>query len=122
MLPSESEHKTEMGLVKLRVRSAERGGCSSQREFRARMGNRRPASSCRRWSEEGVEVVLVLPARDRLRAGRLDRHRRRRDRAATATSRNLALPVSEEQVLAALRKLKLWTLLQGFRWKAGRRR
>ena len=29
----------------------------------------------------------------------------------------LALPVSEEQVLAALRKLKLWTLLQGFRGK-----
>jgi hypothetical protein len=29
----------------------------------------------------------------------------------------LALPVCEEQVLAALRKLKLWTLLQGFRGK-----
>jgi acyl-CoA synthetase (NDP forming) len=29
----------------------------------------------------------------------------------------LSLPVSEEQVLAALRKLKLWTLLQGFRGK-----
>ena len=29
----------------------------------------------------------------------------------------LALPVSAEQVLAALRKLKLWTLLQGFRGK-----
>ena len=30
---------------------------------------------------------------------------------------HLALPVSAEQVLAALRKLKLWTLLQGFRGK-----
>ena len=29
----------------------------------------------------------------------------------------LALPVSEEQVLAALKKLKLWTLLKGFRGK-----
>ena len=29
----------------------------------------------------------------------------------------LALPVSEDQVVAALRKLKLWTLLQGFRGK-----
>ncbi|UVH60648.1 acetate--CoA ligase family protein [Variovorax paradoxus] len=29
----------------------------------------------------------------------------------------LALPVSEQQVLAAMRKLKLWTLFQGFRGK-----
>jgi len=28
---------------------------------------------------------------------------------------HLALPVSREQVLMALKKLKLWTLLQGFR-------
>jgi hypothetical protein len=30
---------------------------------------------------------------------------------------HLALPVSGEQVLTALRRLKLWTLLQGFRGK-----
>jgi len=30
---------------------------------------------------------------------------------------HLALPVSAEQVLTAVRKLKLWTLLQGFRGK-----
>jgi succinyl-CoA synthetase beta subunit len=30
---------------------------------------------------------------------------------------HLALPVSAEQVLTAIRKLKLWTLLQGFRGK-----
>ena len=30
---------------------------------------------------------------------------------------HLALPVSEEQIVTALRKLKLWVLLQGFRGK-----
>src|SRR5690606_3195043 len=30
---------------------------------------------------------------------------------------NVALPASKEQVVAALRKLKLWTLLEGFRGK-----
>ena len=49
VLPSESEHKTELGLVKLRVRSPEEVDAHAA-EFRRRLG--KPAWGCwfRRWS------------------------------------------------------------------------
>ena len=115
VLPSDAEHKTEMGLVKLRVRSAGEVD-AMQREFRARMGKPEAGILVQEMVEEGVEVVVsclrgtdfgpvVSIGTGGVAIELLPRHT------------NLALPVSEEQVLAALRKLKLWTLLQGFRGK-----
>lgn len=115
VLPSESEHKTELGLVKLRVRSAEEVDAHVA-DFRARLGKPGIDVLVQEMVGEGVEVVLsCLRQTDfgpviSIGTGGVAIELYR-------DITNLALPVSVEQVLAALRKLKLWRLLQGFRGK-----
>lgn len=114
-LPSEAEHKTEMGLVKLRVASPDEVDALAE-QFRQRMGKPQAGILVQEMVGDGVEVVLSClrnadfgPVISIGTGG-----------VAIELYRDvayLALPVSEEQVLAALRKLKLWTLLQGFRGK-----
>jgi acyl-CoA synthetase (NDP forming) len=115
VLPSDAEHKTEMGLVKLRVQTAEDVDALA-RQFRDRMGKPQAGILVQEMVGDGVEVVLAClrnadfgPVISIGMGG-----------VAIELFRDvtyLALPVSEEQVVAALRKLKLWTLLQGFRGK-----
>ncbi|HSW19446.1 MAG TPA: acetate--CoA ligase family protein, partial [Ramlibacter sp.] len=114
-LPSEAEHKTEMGLVKLRVQSADEVDALAT-QFRERMGKPQAGILVQEMVGDGVEVVLAClrntdfgPVLSIGTGG-----------VAIELYRDvcyLALPVSEEQVLAAMQKLKLWTLLQGFRGK-----
>jgi acyl-CoA synthetase (NDP forming) len=114
-LPSEAEHKTEMGLVKLRVQSADEVDALA-RDFRERMGKPGAGILVQEMVGDGVEVVLSClrnsdfgPVISIGMGG-----------VAIELFRDvtyLALPVSEQQVMDALRKLKLWTLLQGFRGK-----
>jgi acyl-CoA synthetase (NDP forming) len=115
VLPSESEHKTELGLVKLRVRTPEEVDAHAA-DFRQRLGKPGAGILVQEMVSDGVEVVLsclrntdfgpVISIGSGGVAIELYRD-----------VTHLALPVSEEQVLAALRKLKLWTLLAGFRGK-----
>jgi len=115
VLPSDAEHKTEMGLVKLRVQSAEDVDALAA-QFRQRMGKPQAGILVQEMVGDGVEVVLAClrnadfgPVISIGMGG-----------VAIELFRDvtyLALPVSEEQVLAGLRKLKLWTLLEGFRGK-----
>jgi acetate---CoA ligase (ADP-forming) len=115
VLPTESEHKTELGLVKLRVQSPEEVDAYA-REFRQKLGKPGAAILVQEMASEGVEVVLsCLRKTDfgpiiSIGTGgvAIELHR---DIA------HLALPISKEHVLAALRKLTLWTLLEGFRGK-----
>ena len=115
VLPSESEHKTELGLVKLRVTSPEEVDRLAA-DFRARLGKPDAGILVQEMVGDGVEVVLsCLRETDfgpiiSLGTGGVAIELYR-DVA------HLALPVTPEQVIAALRKLKLWTLLQGFRGK-----
>jgi acyl-CoA synthetase (NDP forming) len=114
-LPSEAEHKTEMGLVKLRVQSPEDVDVLAA-QFRQRMDKPRAGILVQEMVGDGVEVVLSClrnadfgPVISIGTGG-----------VAIELYRDvayLALPVSEEQVVAALQRLKLWTLLQGFRGK-----
>lgn len=115
VLPSECEHKTEMGLVRLRVRSADEVD-SIAAEFRGRLDKPNMGVLVQEMLGDGVEIVLsCLRQTDfgpviSIGSGGV----------AVELYRDvahLALPVSAEQVLAALRRLKLWTLLQGFRGK-----
>ncbi|XAH22006.1 acetate--CoA ligase family protein [Xylophilus sp. GW821-FHT01B05] len=114
-LPSEAEHKTEMGLVKLRVQSPDAVDALA-RQFRERMDRPQAGVLVQEMVGDGVEVVLAClrnadfgPVLSIGMGG-----------VAIELFRDvtyLALPVSEQQVLTALRRLKLWTLLQGFRGK-----
>jgi acyl-CoA synthetase (NDP forming) len=115
VLPSECEHKTEMGLVRLRVRSAEEVDAIAA-EFRERLDKPNMGVLVQEMLSDGVEIVLsCLRQTDfgpviSIGSGGV----------AVELYRDvahLALPVSAEQVLAALRRLKLWTLLEGFRGK-----
>ncbi|CAH2894521.1 MAG: Acetyl-CoA synthetase (ADP-forming) alpha and beta chains, putative [uncultured Paraburkholderia sp.] len=115
VLPSECEHKTEMGLVRLRVRSADEVDAIAA-EFRGRLDKPNMGVLVQEMLGDGVEIVLsCLRQTDfgpviSIGSGGV----------AVELYRDvahLALPVSAEQVLAALRRLKLWTLLQGFRGK-----
>jgi len=115
VLPSESEHKTELGLVKLRVRTPEEVDAHAA-EFRGQLEKPRMGVLVQEMVDEGVEVVLSCLRRTdfgpviSIGSGGV----------AIELYRDvvhLALPVSAEQVLTAVRKLKLWTLLQGFRGK-----
>jgi len=113
VLPSESEHKTELGLVKLRVQTPVDVNAHAA-EFRRRLGKPEMSVLVQEMVDGGVEVVLsclrntdfgpILSIGTGGIAIELFRD-----------VTHLALPVSPTQVLAALRKLKLWTLLQGFR-------
>ena len=115
VLPSESEHKTELGLVKLRVRSAEEVDADAA-EFRRRLGKPRMGVLVQEMVDEGVEAVLSCMRQTdfgpviSIGTGGVAIELYR-------DVTHLALPVSTEQVLTALRKLKLWTLLEGFRGK-----
>jgi len=113
VLPSETDHKTELGLVKLRVRSAEEVDAHAA-DFRGRLGKPGLQVLVQEMVAGGVEVVLsCLRKTDfgpivSIGTGGV----------AVELFRDvahLALPVSAEQVLAALERLKLWKLLAGFR-------
>jgi acyl-CoA synthetase (NDP forming) len=115
VLPSESDHKTELGLVRLRVRSPEEVDAHA-REFRRRVGKPDLSVLVQEMVEDGVEVILsCLRNTDfgpivSLGTGGIAIELYR-------DVTHLALPVSPEQVVTAIKKLKLWTLLQGFRGK-----
>jgi acetate---CoA ligase (ADP-forming) len=113
VLPSEADHKTEMGLVRLRVKTADEVDTHAT-DFRRRLGKPELPVLVQEMVEGGVEVVLsCLYNADfgpiiSIGSGGI----------AIELYRDvvyLALPVSDEQVLEALKKLKLWKLLQGFR-------
>lgn len=113
VLPSESEHKTELGLVKLRVRSPEEVEIHAA-NFRQKLGMPDLNILVQEMVEGGVEVVLsclhntdfgpIISIGTGGVAIELFRD-----------VKHLALPVSPEQVLKALKELKLWTLLKGYR-------
>jgi acyl-CoA synthetase (NDP forming) len=115
VLPSESEHKTELGLVKLRVRSPEEVDTHAA-EFRRRLGKPGMGVLVQEMVDDGVEVVLsCLRQTDFGPVISIGTGGVAIELYRDVT--HLALPVSVEQVLTALRKLKLWTLLRGFRGK-----
>ena len=115
VLPSESEHKTELGLVKLRVTSADEVDRLAA-EFRSKLGKPGAGILVQEMVGEGVEVVLsclrktdfgpVLSIGSGGVAIELYRD-----------ITHLALPTTKEHVLAAIGRLKLATLLAGFRGK-----
>lgn len=115
VLPADAEHKTELGLVKLRVRSEEEVDAHAA-EFRQRLGKPHMSVLVQEMVDEGIEVVLgCLRKTDfgpviSIGSGGV----------AIELYRDvvhLALPVSEQEVISAMRRLKLWTLLQGYRGK-----
>lgn len=112
-LPSEGEHKTELGLVKLRVGTPEEVDAHAE-EFRRIVGKPEMGVLVQEMITDGVEVVLsALTATDfgpvlSIGSGGV----------AIELYRDvtyLALPTTPAQVERALRRLKLWTLLDGFR-------
>jgi acyl-CoA synthetase (NDP forming) len=113
VLPSECEHKTELGLVKLRVRTPEEVDALAA-DFRLRLGKPEMGVLVQEMITGGLEVVLsclrntdfgpILSIGTGGIAIELFRD-----------VTHLALPTSPAQVKRALQKLKLWTLLQGFR-------
>ncbi|CAN7346262.1 acetate--CoA ligase family protein [Variovorax sp. LjRoot178] len=115
VLPSDAEHKSELGLVKLRVATpADVDRIAAQ--FRDKMDKPQAGILVQEMADDGVEVVLsCLRQTDfgpiiSIGTGGV----------AVELYRDithLALPVSPDQVRTALKKLKLWTLLQGFRGK-----
>lgn len=115
VLPDDAEHKSELGLVKLRVASAADVDAIAA-DFRARMGKPAAGILVQEMAGDGVEVVVSFlrqtdfgPIMSIGSGGvAVELHR---DIA------HLALPASPEQVRAALGRLKLWTLLKGFRGK-----
>ena len=115
VLPSESEHKTELGLVKLRVTRADEVDRLAA-EFRATLGKPGAGILVQEMVGEGVEVVLsclretdfgpILSIGSGGVAIELYRD-----------ITHLALPTTKEHVLAAIGRLRLATLLAGFRGK-----
>jgi len=115
VLPSDAEHKSELGLVKLRVTTpADVDRIAA--EFREKMGKPQAGVLVQEMADDGVEVVLsCLRQTDfgpiiSIGTGGVAIELYR-------DITHLALPVSPDQVRTAIRKLKLWTLLQGFRGK-----
>jgi acyl-CoA synthetase (NDP forming) len=113
VLPGDAEHKTELGLVKLRVATAEEVDLHAA-DFRHRLDRPDLSVLVQEMVPGGVEVVLsCLRKTDfgpvlSIGSGGV----------AIELYRDivhLALPVSPAEVLTALRRLKLWTLLQGYR-------
>jgi acyl-CoA synthetase (NDP forming) len=112
-LPSEAEHKTELGLVKLRIRTPEDVDAIAA-SFRKTVGKPDMGVLVQEMITDGVEVVLSClrktdfgPVMSIGSGG-----------VAIELYRDvtyLALPATAAQVEAALRKLKLWKLLEGFR-------
>lgn len=112
-LPSEAEHKTELGLVKLRVQTPEDVDAHAA-AFRKTVGKPAMGVLVQEMITDGVEVVLSC-LRDTdfgpvLSIGS--------GGVAIELYRDityLALPATPEQVEASLRRLRLWTVLEGFR-------
>ncbi|WP_319517649.1 acetate--CoA ligase family protein [uncultured Martelella sp.] len=113
VLPDAAEHKTELGLVKIGVRTPEDVDAHAS-AFRKTLDKPEMGVLVQEMVTDGVEVVLSsLRGTDfgpvlSIGSGGV----------AIELYRDvtyLALPVTPEQVEAALRKLKLWTVLQGFR-------
>jgi acetate---CoA ligase (ADP-forming) len=115
VLPSECEHKTELGLVKLRVQTPDDVDAFA-REFRARVGKPEMSVLVQEMISDGVEIVLSCMRQTdfgpiiSIGTGGVAVELYR-------DMSHLALPVSADQVRDALQKLKLWTLLEGFRGK-----
>lgn len=113
VLPDAAEHKTELGLVKLRVQSPEDVDAHAA-EFRNILNDPSLKVLAQEMVTDGVEVVMSClgntdfgPVLSIGSGG-----------VAVELYRDvtyLALPVTPQQVESALRKLKLWTLLEGFR-------
>ncbi|MCG8547357.1 MAG: acetate--CoA ligase family protein [Alphaproteobacteria bacterium] len=114
-LPAEADHKTELGLVKLDVRTPEAVDAYAA-EFRKILGLPDAGILAQEMIGDGVEVVLSCL--------------RETDFGPILTIglggvgielfrdvTHLALPVDQDQVRDALGLLKLWTLLQGYRGK-----
>lgn len=113
VLPDAAEHKTELGLVKLRVATTEDVDAHAA-EFRRILGRQDLPVLVQEMIGGGVEVVLsCLTQTDfgpvlSIGSGGV----------AIELYRDvtyLALPTNAQQVERALRKLKLWALLEGFR-------
>lgn len=113
VLPDAAEHKTELGLVKLRVRKAEEVDAHAA-EFRRVLGKPDLPVLVQEMIGDGVEVVLSCIARTdfgpvvSIGSGGV----------AIELYRDvayLALPLTPGQVERALRRLKLWEVLKGFR-------
>ena len=113
VLPEDCAHKTELGLVKLRVATPEAVDAHAA-DFRRILGRPDLNVLIQEMVQGGVEVVLsCLRKTDfgpilSIGSGGV----------AIELYRDivhLALPASPEQVLAALKRLKLWTLLEGYR-------
>jgi acyl-CoA synthetase (NDP forming) len=112
-LPSDADHKTELGLVRLRLRSFEEiDACA--KEFRMRLGKAQSRMLVQEMIEGGVEVLVsclrqtdfgpIISIGTGGEAVELYRD-----------VVHLALPVSPEQIVGAIRKLRLWKLMSGFR-------
>lgn len=112
-LPSDAEHKTELGLVQLNVDTPEAVDAHAA-HFRQTVGNPEMAVLIQEMVTDGIEVVLSSlrntdfgPVLSIGSGG-----------VAIELYRDvtyLAPPVTADQVRTALKKLKLWTQLQGFR-------
>jgi hypothetical protein len=115
VLPSDSEHKTELGLVRLRVQTPEEVDRLAA-EFRQRLGKPDAGILVQQMVGDGVEVVVsCLRNTDfgpvlSIGSGGVGIELYR-------DIVHMALPVTAGQVAAALRTLKLSKLLEGFRGK-----
>jgi acyl-CoA synthetase (NDP forming) len=115
VLPSDCAHKTELGLVKLRVKTPAEVDVFAE-EFRRKLKNPDLNILVQEMVGDGIEVVLSClwnadfgPIMSIGSGGvAIELYQ---DVA------HLALPVSPDEVREALKKLCLWTLLQGFRGK-----
>lgn len=113
VLPDAAEHKTELGLVKLKVQTPEDVDAHAA-SFRKILNNPDLGVLVQEMTTDGVEVVLSClgntdfgPVLSIGSGG-----------VAIELYRDvtyLALPVTPTQVEAALKKLKLWAMLEGFR-------
>lgn len=113
VLPDAAEHKTELGLVKLRVQTAEDVDLHAA-NFRRILNRPDLPILVQEMITDGVEVVLSCirntdfgPVLSVGSGG-----------VAIEIYKDvsyLALPTNPQQVLDALRRLKLWPMLQGFR-------
>ena len=114
-LPSDADHKTELGLVKLRVSSPQEVDAHAA-AFRKILNKPDAGILVQDMIDGGVEVVLSCL--------------RKTDFGPVLTVglggmgielfrdvAHLALPADERTVRNALQRLKLWTLLEGFRGK-----